>query len=299
MQKNNNLIKFVIKVVISISIFYYLLNQVDLNKIISIFINFKIIDFIIPVIFYIFAHIINALRLKCLMPERSFLHLIRFTFIALFYGTILPGQILGDAVKAYNLIRVGDDRANIVSTVLLDKIIGLFALTILMCIGLLFMPENLNNIFLYFSIVLLFLLILVILFSDIIYLIIKKLLNIFKIDMKYIYRPSFSSKYLFFSVIMGLCFQFISALIIKELGLVVGIELSLLCWFTITGILSFILLVPISWAGIGLREGTLISLLGLVGVPATDAFILSILLLCLTLFGALVGCLISILSYEH
>ena len=98
---------------------------------------------------------------------------------------------------------------------------------------------------------------------------------------------------------MGLCFQFISALIIKELGLVVGIELSLLCWFTITGILSFILLVPISWAGIGLREGTLISLLGLLGVPATDAFILSILLLCLTLFGALVGCLISILSYEH
>tara|TARA_B100000579_G_scaffold396492_1_gene375360 strand:+ start:344 stop:511 length:168 start_codon:yes stop_codon:yes gene_type:complete len=53
-----------------------------------------------------------------------------------------------------------------------------------------------------------------------------------------------------------------------------------------------------SLAGIGIRELTLITLLGFVGVSSSEAFILSILLLFLTLFGALIGFILNILNYK-
>ena len=55
------------------------------------------------------------------------------------------------------------------------------------------------------------------------------------------------------------------------------------------GLVSLILLLPVTFAGVGLREGGLVILLGFVGVAPADAVALSFALLSYTLFGALVG----------
>ena len=52
----------------------------------------------------------------------------RLGLIGLFWNTFLPGAVGGDAVKAYYLAREQDRRTVAVSTVLLDRAIGLWAL---------------------------------------------------------------------------------------------------------------------------------------------------------------------------
>ena len=75
------------------------------------------IEFLFPVVLYIFAHLLNAVKLKIIIKDRSLVEITRFTFISLFYGTALPGQIFGDVIKAYNLIRPNDNIGEIISIV--------------------------------------------------------------------------------------------------------------------------------------------------------------------------------------
>jgi glycosyltransferase 2 family protein len=70
----------------------------------------------------------------------------------------------------------------------------------------------------------------------------------------------------------------------------IGIHLSFQDVACVTGCLSLVLLLPISIAGIGPREATLIVLLGMYGVSREDALAYSILqFVAFTLFGGLVG----------
>ena len=298
MYKFNNFSIYIFKVSLSVLILAYLLNQIAAEELVENLKKFSLTDLILPVVLYIFAHFLNAIKLNLIIQDRSVSEITRFTFIALFYGTALPGQILGDVVKAYSLIRPNDNSAEIISIVLFDKITGLLSLTILTVLGLILMPEEISPIFIALSLVLLVILILIVFSSNILFILLQRLSLNIKINKNFLYSKKLSLKNIFISIILGFCFQIISVLIIRSLGHALGIEISIFCWFSITGLLSIVLILPMSLAGIGIRELTLITLLGLVGVPSSEAFILSILLLFLTLFGALIGFILDILNYK-
>ena len=298
MQKFNNFSIYIFKVFLSVLVLTYLLNQIDSEQLVENLNKFSFIDLVLPVILYILAHFLNAIKLNVIIQDRSLSEIARFTFIALFYGTALPGQILGDAVKAYSLIRPNDNVAEIISIVFFDKITGLFSLTFLTILGLVLMPEEISPIFMVLSLVLLVILTLIVFFSNTLFILLQRISSNIKINKNFLYSKNLSLKNIFISIALGFCFQVISVLIIIIFGHTLGIEISIFCWFSITGLLSIVLILPISLAGIGIRELTLITLLGFVGVPSSEAFILSILLLFLTLFGALIGFILSISDYK-
>ena len=105
--------------------------RVPLDGVLVAFSQLRPVDVALAVVLYFAAHGVNALKLRLLLSQLSVRQALRFTMIAVLYGTALPGQLAGDAVKAFRLTRAasraGDVSATI-SAVTIDKVLGLFAL---------------------------------------------------------------------------------------------------------------------------------------------------------------------------
>jgi len=63
----------------------------------------------------------------------------RFYFIGLFFNNFLPANIGGDAVKVYDLARLGQSPYQVIAVTLLDRLLGVFSLCLLAVIADLFL----------------------------------------------------------------------------------------------------------------------------------------------------------------
>src|SRR6185295_5221235 len=91
------------------------------------------------------------------------------------------------------------------------------------------------------------------------------------------------------SLALGLVFNVLSIAVFVVLGAALGLHLSLAAWAVVVGMTSLALLLPVTVAGIGVRDASLVTLLTALGQDAEAALALSFLLLALTLIGALAG----------
>jgi len=238
---------------------------------------------------YVLAHGLNGLKLQFLLPGRPLADLIRYTFVALYYGTVLPGQILGDAVKAYRLVRPGDDGATVVAAVVVDKITGLLALLLITGVALLIEPSGFPAAFPALSFALLLGLILVLVLPVVVAKFPTALDNALGRFLRAWHESAEDWWPLIASFVTGIAFQILAVIVVAYLGTGMGISLSFAAWIAVVGLVSLVLLLPVTVAGIGLREGGLIVLLGFFGVAPTDAVALSLALLAFTLLGAILG----------
>jgi uncharacterized membrane protein YbhN (UPF0104 family) len=238
---------------------------------------------------YILAHVLSGVKLQMVMPGRPLSDLIRYTFVALYYGTVLPGQLLGDAMKAYRLVRPEDDWASVAAAVMVDKITGLAALLLLTGLALLVDSRGFPAAFPATSFALLAGLILALLLP----LIVSRLPNALDSALGrflWAWHNSVGEWWpLFASFLTGIAFQVLAVIVVAYLGAGMGISLSFAAWVAVVGLVSLVLLLPITVAGVGLREGGLVVLLGFVSVAPADAVALSFVLLGYTIFGAVVG----------
>ena len=69
------------------------------------------------------------------------------------------------------------------------------------------------------------------------------------------------------SILMGALFQLVAIWINFRIGHALGIQISFFDWCWIFGIVSIVVAFPFTVAGIGLREGSFIGTLRLVGAP--------------------------------
>ncbi|MDA0842098.1 MAG: lysylphosphatidylglycerol synthase transmembrane domain-containing protein, partial [Planctomycetota bacterium] len=74
---------------------------------------------------------VTALRWYLLLKAQgiriSYWNSLRLTFVGIFFNTFMPGGTGGDLVKAYYVWDSGSKRAAAVTTVFLDRVIGLYA----------------------------------------------------------------------------------------------------------------------------------------------------------------------------
>jgi uncharacterized membrane protein YbhN (UPF0104 family) len=94
---------------------------------------------------------------------------------------------------------------------------------------------------------------------------------------------------MFVCFLLALIFHGLCTAIQIQLAHAIGFELTVAVWFLVYAGVALLLLLPVSIAGLGLREGGYVGLLGLFGVPAPQALALSLMLFAYTLFGALLG----------
>ncbi|NKB42834.1 MAG: hypothetical protein GKS03_01020 [Alphaproteobacteria bacterium] len=293
---SNRSVIFALKFGISAALLIFVLRRLDLGAVGDALSRLTPETILVAAALYLLAHGLNGVKLQVLMSDRPLLDLVRYTFVALYYGTVLPGQLLGDAMKAYRLVRPGDDGAAVVAAVVVDKITGLAALVLITGLALLIDPRGFPNAFPALSFALLSGLILALLLP----LVVPKFPSVLDNALGRFLRAWHASARdwgpLVASLITGIAFQVLAVIVVAYIGTGMGISLSFPAWVAVVGLVSLILLLPVTIAGVGLREGGLVILLGFVGVAPADAVALSFALLGYTLFGAVVGAIADLKS---
>ncbi|QCT94026.1 flippase-like domain-containing protein [Caminibacter mediatlanticus TB-2] len=258
-------IKLIVKIIFIVSAFLIIFNKIDLNKVKTIQINYPLLLFL-AFIFFNLSQIISALRihkyLKNINVTPTLKKQIMLYYVGMFYNTLLPGGIGGDAYKSYKFQKAYNQTyTKIIKALLIDRISGLFAIFVL--IGCLISLSSFKYLFL-----------IVLILSPIILYFIQK--NFFK-------------EFSFYPFIYSLIIQILQGFSFVLILLSLGISTHLIDFLILFYISSIISVIPISIGGVGLRELTFLYGLSLLNLDPTigvvGAFLFFIISLISSAFG--------------
>jgi glycosyltransferase 2 family protein len=131
MFKNKAFIYFVVKLVVSIILVRWLINNVDSASMIRTFRSFHWSTFVLAFASLWCAYILGAWRWKYILLKREFapfrfMDSLLIVAIANFLNQGLPGSIGGDVYRGFALTRLGFSRNWAIQSLLLDRAFGLF-----------------------------------------------------------------------------------------------------------------------------------------------------------------------------
>lgn len=259
-------------------------------------------------------HVINAAKLQILMPERRVGSILAFVLVAQAYALLLPGQLAGEVVKAYRLARgsVGGG-GRVVSSVAFDKLTSLVALLLTTLGGLLAESHRFGT--LLFGLVTVGLVAMAVVAGLLALGRVRRLaLGLLEVGVGVgaggwrgrvvghvgLFLETWRSHTarpvsLALSLLYGVAAQLVQALATWILGMGLGIVLSPALWCVIIGVLTVVLLAPISIGGLGLREASLIGMLGLFSVGNDQALAVAFAILAFQLLTTVVGLMVDLL----
>lgn len=291
----NNKLWIFLKLGISILLLVYAVSVIDFQKLkqsISI-LDFKIL--FLAIIFGLIQVLINSItqqRFFYILGEKLFFWKnYSHNLIGSFYGFLLPSTVGSDLYftnyfsKEFTSLKkamVGVVFIRLAGLLMFFVFIIFFALTIRTSLAGVLIKENYEKVI---SIVLV-----IILFAGILYFLFRKRLNSHLADIFELTKKVFNNKKEL-SAVLFLIFLWnlfsISGRIYFARS--IGIDLNIFSMaFTIL-LVNFILMLPISLSGIGLREISYIGLLGLSGIPSEKAFLLSLIDFSILISGVIVG----------
>ncbi len=229
-------LKLLIKILFILFAFYWIFHKIPFSEFKNISVKNSVF-LILAFIFYNVSQIISAKRvdnyLKNINIKLKFKKQLILYYLGMFYNTLLPGGIGGDAYKAFKYQKkFNTGYKKIVKALLIDRLSGLFAIFLLL------------GILSFFTSIKYALFLTLLLITPFVFYFIHK---IFFIEFKVSFFKSF-----FYSLLIQTLQLLTFILILISLGIDYKlIDLSIL--FFISSIISVI---PISVGGIGLRELT-------------------------------------------
>jgi uncharacterized protein (TIRG00374 family) len=260
---------------------------------------------LVAIVLWAVSVLILAKKWQLLLPAYSYRNLLTINLISNFYTLVLPGQLVSEAIKAYILGKQEQELEKVSASVVVDKIVSMVALMLLGTGGLFLARQNFEtDLFVVFiGVTVLIILVLFIvnvpavdrLLTGILSFVRQKVRRLAKItDMllkaKDCWREySRDWKTVVKCVLVGIVFHIVSAAVSVTFSNAVGADVNYSDWFWINAILTVVLSLPVTIGGIGLREGTLIGMLGILNVPPEKAIVVSFGIFGINIFRAIVG----------
>lgn len=137
MKKDNSMKKIIwliSRIITSIVVLIFIFLSPDIN-IKRVFFSIKDMNRLwlsIAVATYFMVVLIGSLRWQILLRSHgikiTYSHSLRFTFIGLFFNNLMPSLTGGDVIKGYYIVKSTSKKAEAVTTILLDRVLGVFAL---------------------------------------------------------------------------------------------------------------------------------------------------------------------------
>jgi uncharacterized membrane protein YbhN (UPF0104 family) len=262
-------LKLFLKIIFIPLAFFIIFKKLNLNELKQI--SFKEPFFLI-LAFLVFnlSQIISALRvhnyLKNIQITPSFKKQLMLYYVGMFYNTLLPGGIGGDAFKAYKFQKsYSQGYKKIIKALLIDRISGLFA--IFTIIGVLILFSSFKALLWYLAV----------------------LIPLSPIAL-YLIHKFFFIEFNFFPFIYSLIIQTLQGLSFIFILLSLGVKTHLMDFAILFYVSSIISVIPISVGGVGLRELTFLYGLEFLHLnPATGvvaAFLFFVISLISSTFGA-------------
>lgn len=248
---------------------------------------------IIVMFLYVFAQFISTIRWKLLLPGTlSIRKLFSLYLIGSFFNTLLPGVIGGDAVKGFYLYQATRNGSLTLASIFMDRYIGFIVLLLICTLAFPFGYKYFQGIIIEWLlplIVLTFIIASLLTFGFRIGRSIKKISVFYDYFHKYRNQKNVIAKAMFLSLLVQL-----SAIIsVNILALGFGQHIPFLASLIFIPLIIMFTTVPISIAGIGIREGAFVLFLGLIGIKPEFATSIS-----LSWFATIVGAsLLGLIEY--
>jgi uncharacterized protein (TIRG00374 family) len=250
---------------------------------------------------YLFSMVLRAYRWKVLLQiqklEAPLTRLTSLYFIGTFFNTVLPTGFGGDVVRMYELSKDSRHSTESVSTVLVDRLTGFVVLFIMASLTLPFsyriIPPLVGVAIV--AITLLTLLGVGLAANDGVWEWLARLplLGVFltttRVQQFRVSIAAYRTRGISKALLASLAFNILLMVFNYLVALALGIRVSPWYFLVFIPIISFLLTLPVSFSGLGVREGGYVLLFGQAGVPHSLALGMSLCVYFMTVATGLLG----------
>ncbi|UCD42209.1 MAG: flippase-like domain-containing protein [Chloroflexota bacterium] len=299
-------IQLILKALISLALIAYLLSQTEFSAIFASLISADPRYLLLAMLTLFLGKLISGYRWQILLLAQDIKiplkTLIASLFVGQFFNSFLPTTIGGDAIRAYDTAIESEESAKAVTTVFMDRFVGVLALVTLAVLAVpiaMLVGEDVS--FYFIPVLIVFLLcvvgLVVVLNNSLVrifanFLLKMRLSRIANLVMK-IYQSIQEMKgdatALWLAFGISILLQINVVIFHYLIALSIDLDFSIIYFFILVPIVLTVLIVPFSINGIGLREGAFVFLLAGIGVTAYDAIAFSLLSFFLVLTQAVIG----------
>ncbi len=285
--------KFIIRIGVSLLLFAWLLSRTDKGELLAAIRAMSLKSYMAALLMYLTSQVVSSGRwhiiTRSLGFPGDFVRHLKYYFVGMYFNLFLPTGVGGDLLKVIYLTKDSPKRLKATYTILLDRSSGLWAMYILGGLATLFLATPLPH---YMDMTL-------------------KGIAIGVIAFLFLHRPiyhllnphlkgrlaRFDTPLILLDDTPTLLKAFFLSLIIQALGMgsiyVLGRGMDLPVewgyYFSMFPLVALAILLPISFNGIGVREGGFIYFLGLRGVPQEKALTLSLGFFSIQVISSLLG----------
>ncbi len=293
-----------LRMVISLGLLAFLLSKVGLRETWESLQRAKIGYLLAVFLLYLLSIVLRSYRWRIFLDAQgvraSIPKLTSLYLVGVFFNLVLPSGFGGDVVRVYELSKYSSRTASSITTVFMDRLSGFLALFAMATSALAFsyrlVPPEVGA-----TIILIFLASLVgtgALFSRPLWGRLKGLPLLSWLAQKdtvkelYLSARIYSLPPFLRAISLSLAFNMLIMIMNYLAALSFGVEISFWYFLLFIPIISFLLVLPISLSGLGVREGAYIYLFSRVGVPPSLALTISLSIYAVTVATGLIGALI-------
>ena len=305
-----------LKLTLLFLIIAWIISSINIKEAAKVFLKTNLYYFLIAFLLSNLSHIIITIKWQRLSSplkiKSSFLDLLALNYISVFYSIFVPGQGSGELIKGLKMTKKEGSSQKVWIPIFIDKITNLLIIFLIGLSAILLDKTFSKNTLLVilvsaFSIFLLMLIF--ILFSEntsriveVLKKYIANILGILKIKNNFIkdFSVTYIKEYkkhnflLFETIFWSFLTKIPHIFAFYFFALSLNIKLNLIQSAWLFSIVSVASLLPVSFSGLGVREGTIVVLLSQIGVQNYMALSLSMLIFTTGIITGLIGGLIEV-----
>ncbi len=298
----------IFKILVSVSLLTYIILKINWNEALN---NLRGADFFLLILAFslnIVERVILTYKWNQLIKVRgvdvSFLKLFAINLIGGFWGLFIPSSIGSDVVKGYYLIKNNGEKSVSVSSIFVDRLLGLFSLLLFSVVSIIVAGDLISKIDIKFYVLALFVIVIISFYlfqkegtARILEGILKKIkhhklaelfIKLHSSILEYKKYPGTLASTFFLTILAHAT----HVLIFYIVALAFNISVPIIYFFLFIPIITLIIMIPISIGGLGVGESVFIAFFSLVGISMSNcvimAFTNSIINILFTLSGGIV-----------
>ncbi len=298
-----------IKIAVSVGVLLFLLSRLNRAELLNQVTRAQPLWLALALALYWIAILLGVFKWRLLVRvqrlDASYGDLAAYTFAGLFLGNVLPSNIGGDVVRAYALARAAKQTEAAITSVVVDRLMGLVAFLIAALVNLGLVALLITNTAQLEALesatvvtAMLFTLACALLFSRRVtrrfaFVFAHPWFARFKPRAQRLYQAiqTFRSSYpiLAANVLVSASVIIVATFVWYAVARALGLDIPLIYFFLFNPLIAFVLMLPISFNGLGPKEATAVFFFGLVGVPSEAAFALSLIFHAIVVLTSLPG----------
>lgn len=300
-----SLLGYFFKYLISFTLIYLIFKNIQWSQTEIIIKKAHFMYLFITIVLLFSERILAAYRWHILLKVKGiiipFTQIFSITYIGNFFGVFLPSSLSIDIIRAIYIKRALSETVNSISSVIVDRVLGLFSLVLLGIFSLVVLFFKIQKPFLVvFTIISGFFLIFMFYGLQR-----NEMASFIKNRICFLREHKFGKKMvefyasfldykkypvtLIYSFILSLIVHFVRILYFYTASRAFGGKVGIFYFFILIPVVMILIQLPISIGGVGIREGALVFLLGILGFSTTHAFLTSFSVSVLTTLTSAVG----------